>query len=58
MFTKLSLTAIVSLAVGAGGTCATVRVSAMCGTAPASALQDGHFFAAPMLPLNRPTPGY
>jgi hypothetical protein len=53
MLSKLLLTAAVSLAVGAGGTYATIHVTATCDMAQVQStppLQPSHFFDAPAPP--------
>jgi hypothetical protein len=53
MTTKLALTALLALAVGAGGTYATIRVTATCSASPTAPLDDGlkSFLAKPDAPL-------
>jgi hypothetical protein len=46
---KLLLTALVSLAVGAGGTYATIHVTATCETPPIQLSAPSNFLAAPPL---------
>jgi hypothetical protein len=53
MTAKLALTALLALAVGAGGTYATIRVTATCSAAPTAPPDDGlkSFLAKPDAPL-------
>jgi hypothetical protein len=49
---NLVLTAVVSLAVGVGGTYATIHVTATCDPVPAQPTAPSRFFDTPLLPTN------